>query len=188
MTVFCITFTCGRVTRPTQTVMDLRSPPLMPRTPFGLIFALSVPNPGVISLGDTSKCAVASLYLRPRHKADADCDALALTAADAAHAPAGALIADHCVPAMLQALHASKHRLNQHLDHFWAVIFEASTMKLQTPAGGPVGNHRVPAVLGALQACENRPMTHLKISQRPHSAHSISCAAALHAWVRTWLL
>lgn len=108
LNAFCMSFTCGRVTRPPQTVTDLRSPPLMPRTPFGLILALSVSNPGVMTLGDMGKCAVASLYLRPRHKADANCDALALTAADAAHAPAGALIADHCVPAVLQALHASQ--------------------------------------------------------------------------------
>ena len=63
---------------------------------------------GVMTLGDMGKCAVASLYLRPRHEADANCDALALTAADAAHTPASALIANHCVPAMLQALHASQ--------------------------------------------------------------------------------
>ena len=108
LNAFCMFFTCGRVTRPTQTVTDLPSPPLMPRTPFGLILALSVSNPNVMTLGDMGKCAVASLYLRARHEADANCDALALTAADAAHAPAGALIADHCVPAVLQALHASQ--------------------------------------------------------------------------------
>ena len=96
------------VTRAAPIVTDLHSPLLIPRMPFGLTLALSGSNSGVMTLGDMGKCAAASLYLRPRHEADANCDALALAAADAAHTPASALIADHCVPAMLQALHASQ--------------------------------------------------------------------------------
>lgn len=85
-----------------------------------------------------------------------------------------------------------KHRLNQHLDHFLAVVLEASTIKLQTPAGALVGNHRVPAVLGALQACEKADDT---LQDQPTSMQSsfdlLTMLQALHACVcrvMTWIL
>ena len=146
-----------------------------------------------MALGDMGKCAVASLYLRPRHEADANCDALALTAADAAHAPAGALIANHRVPAVLQALQESQAQAQLNiLTMFLSVNFEVSTVELQTPVGALFGYHRVRAGLRALQAHENRPMTHQNqpMSTQRSSAFPDSAegSARMCCRVMTWVL